>query len=170
MGTVYYNDTIHTGFLAIAMLLAIPEKRQIFAKEWVGMPFLSKAFLASLRASLMLRQCERTLSACLQLFTAREGNVSRNVCQLFCSRGEEGYDVTSCLVPYSFGGVSFCYWSSGINDLLLLDSVKYAAVGTHPNPTGMHSSLICNQSLQKITTTMSIFFFKLNIFHNKTYF
>ena len=65
MGTVCYNETIHTESLAIAMLLAIPGKRQIFAKEfakeWVGMPFLSEAFLASLTASLTLRQCERTL-------------------------------------------------------------------------------------------------------------
>ena len=64
MGTVCYNETIHTESLAIAMLLAIPGKRQIFAKEFakeLGMPFLSEAFLASLTASLTLRQCERTL-------------------------------------------------------------------------------------------------------------
>ena len=47
MGTVCYNETIHTESLAIAMLLANPGKRQIFAKEftkeWHTYPFLSDA-------------------------------------------------------------------------------------------------------------------------------
>ena len=47
MGTVCYNETIHTESLAIAMLLANPGKSQIFAKdfakEWHTYPFLSEA-------------------------------------------------------------------------------------------------------------------------------
>ena len=38
-----------------------------FAKEWHTYPFLSNAFLASLIASLSLRQCERTLTCSISL-------------------------------------------------------------------------------------------------------